>query len=268
MAGILDILGGIVSSVIPTWIYNPSTGAILGGAVGGGAAAPPSNAPSATVADPAQAYGPGGLAGGYGPLGYNLPTSPILYDGMGADIENVLAGQPPTATQMAFVGTLEQLKAGQSLTIPGAGTLARRALPTIAKVVASAVLLYGGEKLATSIYNLYANLRRSGHSHKRARRLAHQAHGVNFKRRRMRPTNVHALRRAIRRVHGFKRIARKVGALGVTSHGRFSHPRRHMRRARRGDVGPFMVEDYADMLDEAEDFDLEGESFSESAVGE
>jgi hypothetical protein len=29
-----------------------------------------------------------------------------------------------------------------------------------------------------------------------------------------------------------------------------------------------MVEDYADMLDEAEDFDLEGESFSESAVGE
>ncbi len=265
MAGLLDIIGGLISSVVPKSIYDPSTGAILGGALSG--------ITGGTVAAAAPARGLTPFDTG-GSSFADMPLEAPRY-GMfdGAAAPDIAPGEPWRSPDvLAIPASLSPVPFGVSnLPMPMGGpsmALARRVLPGIAKVVASAVLLYGGEKLATSIYSLYVNLRRQGHSHKRARRLAHQAHGVGFRRRRMRPTNVHALRRAIRRVHGFKRIARKVGALGTSSRGRFMHPRRHYRRARRGDVGPFMVEDYADMLDEAEDFDLDGEGFSESAVGE
>jgi hypothetical protein len=87
----------------------------------------------------------------------------------------------------------------------------------------------------------------------------------------MRVTNVHALHRAIRRVHGFKRVARKVGALGVGRRRLISGGFRRPRRYRRGDLDPFLVEDRADMIDEAEDLGYDpGELFSEAeaAVGE
>ena len=47
--------------------------------------------------------------------------------------------------------------------------------------------------------------------------------GLPFRRRRMRVTNVKALRRSLRRIHGFERIARKVV--------HFTHPRRAVGRA-------------------------------------
>jgi hypothetical protein len=68
----------------------------------------------------------------------------------------------------------------------------------------------------------------------------------------MRPTNVHALRRAIRRVRGARRILGKVRALHVGGRGGSFRPIRR-RHYRRGDVNPFMVEDRLDAMDEWED---------------
>ena len=70
----------------------------------------------------------------------------------------------------------------------------------------------------------------------------------------MNPTNVRALRRALRRVRGFKRMTRKVKGLGLWGH-RGGKTRVVYRRARRGDL--WDVEDAADEFDEAEDLGYE-----------
>jgi hypothetical protein len=147
----------------------------------------------------------------------------------------------------------------------GAGMVAAGAavgsfiMPALEAVVGSRLGKLG---IGLAIYETYKALRLRGFTHKVAKYLAHLFHGVRRRRRRMRVTNVHALRRAIRRVHGFKRVARKVGALGVGARGRFVSSHRR-RRGRRGDLDPFMVETMADRADEAEDFGLEPSTFQD-----
>jgi hypothetical protein len=130
-------------------------------------------------------------------------------------------------------------------------------LPVLESVVGRGLIAAG---LGTAIFETYKALRARGFSHKVAKHLAHLFHGVRRRRRRMRVTNVHALRRAIRRVHGFKRVCRKVGALGVGARGRFVTTH-HRRRRRRGDLDPFLVETRLDQQDEWEDEGGDPETF-------
>lgn len=249
----MGFIEDLIGAVVPKSIYDPGTGKILGGIFGGGGGA------VADPVSPAPSFGGGGIWGDQPsvapgetwrePAALAMPwwqqvikAFPAL-PGAGGTV-----GAPVSETLMPLGGT-------GALARFGGGALARRIAPPLVRVVASAVLLYGGEKLAVSIYNAYLAYRRAGYSHKRARRQAHENHGISMRRRRMRPTNVHALRRAIRRVRGFQRITRKVHGLGM---GRSRGGWRPRRRAhfRRGDVSPFMVEDYADELDEAEEYGL------------
>lgn len=177
--------------------------------------------------------------------GFNLPA---LVSGIGNIIQNI-----PRTIQTA-------LPAAVGGAVVGAGALlASRVLPK--------VLL--GTTIGASIFELYRRLRGVGHSHKRARRIALQAHGIILRRRRMRPTNIHALRRAVRRVRGFRRIVAKVrGVMGTTRlHGGWRP--HYRRRGRRGDLNPFMVEDRLDRMDEWEDEggdEIEDAPFSVGAI--
>jgi hypothetical protein len=157
-----------------------------------------------------------------------------------------------TATPAALgVGTQMIQVAGQALV---------RAFPALEAVVPKLLTrLPQAAALASAIYATYQSLRLSGQSHAQAKRQANAAHGVRLRRRRMRPTNVRALRRAMRRVRGFQRTARKVGALHLTRRG-FAPAARHRRRRfyRRGDISPWAVEDYEDMSDEAMDLEDDG----------
>jgi hypothetical protein len=137
----------------------------------------------------------------------------------------------------------------------GAGV--RGMIPAIENVVGKTLISAG---IGAAIYETYRALRLRGFAHKAAKYLAHLFHGVRKRRRRMRVTNVHALRRAIRRVHGFKRVCRKVGALGVGARGRLVH-HRYGRKRRRGDLDPFLVETRLEQQDEWEDEGGEPETF-------
>ena len=89
--------------------------------------------------------------------------------------------------------------------------------------------------------------------------------------RRMNPTNVRALRRAVRRARAFQRVSRKVERLFPRRRG----PRMLMaprRRRVRGDILPFehdgsinayAAEDWADYVDEMEDLGYDPGAFSE-----
>ncbi len=268
MAGLFDLLSGIASSaisaIIPTSIYNPSTGAILGGVFG--RTSTPTVPTVREVSNPAI---PGASAA---PLEVRPSTGGYLTPTMTAITE-------PAAIAGVTLGG-----AGMSIVPVVAGGLARlggpalvRALPAIERVVAKAVTAYGGASLVQRIYAAYVQFRQAGHNHHRARRMAHQAAGFVFRRRRMRVTNTRALRRAIRRVRGFQRMARKAGALGVSHRGRpriVHHRKKYYKRAGRygdvpafeGDVDPFIVEDTAEIYDEAEDLGyLDDEDVSEAS---
>jgi hypothetical protein len=146
----------------------------------------------------------------------------------------------------------------QMITIAGQALV--RAFPSLEAVVPKLLTrLPQAAALASAIYATYQGLRAAGQSHAQAKRQANAAHGVRLRRRRMRPTNVRALRRAMRRVRGFQRTARKVGALHLTRRG-FAPAARHRRRRfyRRGDISPWAVEDYEDMSDEAMDLEDDG----------
>ncbi len=121
--------------------------------------------------------------------------------------------------------------------------------------------LAGGTTIAAVILEEYRRWRRAGANHKTAKRRAHQRAGIHTKHRRMRPTNIHALRRAVRRLRGFQRIVRKVR--GVLPHRGMTHHIKDgwRRRPRRGDL--YMVEDFADEMAEAEDYGIEPEFFPE-----
>jgi hypothetical protein len=79
----------------------------------------------------------------------------------------------------------------------------------------------------------------------------------------MRATNIHALRRAVRRLRGFRRAVRKVHGVLTSSHrGGGYGPVRHRRRRHRGDLDPdYAAEDAAELEDELEDYDVEPEFF-------
>jgi len=81
------------------------------------------------------------------------------------------------------------------------------------------------------------------------------------RRRRMNPANVRALRRAIRRVRSFQRVTGKVSRLLPSRRYGHAHYVSHRPRRRRwrGDIpfdgiNPYAAEDFADYMDEAEDF--------------
>jgi hypothetical protein len=181
--------------------------------------------------------------------GFDLP-------GLISGARNLLGGIIPSADAGMVVGA--GLAQGATQLVGGAGV--RGMIPAIENVVGRTLITAG---IGGAIYETYKALRLRGFAHKIAKRLAHLFHGVHRKRRRMRVTNIHALRRAIRRVHGFKRVARKVGALGV-SRTRFISGGHRRRRARRGDLDPFMIEDLVDMQDEAEDLGYDPDSFRSS----
>lgn len=108
-----------------------------------------------------------------------------------------------------------------------------------------------------AILSAYVQLRRAGLGHKAAKRAAWANAGWFLARRRMRSTNLPALRRAIRRVRGARRVLAKVRGL---SPGRGRGKRTiFKRRPRRGDIDPFLyaAEDDADYYDEMEDFGYE-----------
>ena len=90
--------------------------------------------------------------------------------------------------------------------------------------------------------------------------------------RRMNPTNVRALRRAVRRARSFQRVARKVERLFPRQRSRFLMRAGPRRRRFRGDIlpfehdsyaNPYAAEDYADYLDEMEDLGYDPGSFPE-----
>lgn len=127
------------------------------------------------------------------------------------------------------------------------------------------ILITYGPSIAEAIWAEYQKRRRAGQSHQVAQVAAasavpgaiHVARG----RRRMNPTNVRALRRAIRRVRSFRRISGKVNRLLPR---RPARSRVIYRRGRRGDLSPFFVEDFADIHDEAEDLGYDPGSFHEA----
>jgi hypothetical protein len=156
---------------------------------------------------------------------------------------------------------------------PTMGGLAR-VFPAIESVVPKSILRATGYAgIALAIYEEYKRWRGAGHSHKRAKRAAHQRAGIHLRRRRINPYNPRALRRAVRRLKSFRRGIRKVrGVLpgrGAVMHGGFHRPRR--ARPRRGDLlwemGQGQMGDlydpelYADEYDEVEDLGYEPEDY-------
>lgn len=248
---------------MPREIYNPSTGVILGGALSGPGVPTVQEVAAPlipTVTELARSAGVPGLA-----------VIPSLVERLFPAPAAPAVPEPSLISDLALGGAAMSIVpvgiglGGRALALP----VGRALLPTIERVVAKGALAIGGASLAKRIYDLYISFRRAGHHHKRARKMAHEAQGFVLRRRRMRPTNVRALRRAIRRVHGFQRIAHKVGALGTSRRGRLIRRRRGPHRRRRffGDVDPFVVEETLDIADEFED--LTGDEDTDfEAVGE
>src|SRR5437867_12912113 len=93
------------------------------------------------------------------------------------------------------------------------------------------VRLAEGAAIGGAIYEAYVHFRGTGASHKSAKRMALIANGIRPRRRRMRATNLRALRRAVRRLRGFRRAASKVhGVLGGRRGGTYYVPRRRRHR--------------------------------------
>jgi hypothetical protein len=235
---------------------GPDPGIFQGGDITGPT---PSSEPFLTqpaATDTSMGFGPGAMGGTLDPTNLPVETTSGGFDIAGA--LGALGGIPGLGTVLpgAVLAGAGLVRGAQQL-VGGVGV--RGMIPAIENVVGKTLIAAG---VGGAIYETYKALRLRGFAHKAAKYLSHLFHGVRKRRRRMRVTNVHALRRAIRRVHGFKRVARKVGALGVGARGRFvtSHRR---RRARRGDLDPFMIETLVDRQDEAEDLGLEPSTFSE-----
>jgi hypothetical protein len=88
-------------------------------------------------------------------------------------------------------------------------------------------------------------------SHSAAKKLAHKMHGVFTKRRRMKATNPRALRRAMRRIRGARKMFSKVRGLMGVHHYRASGGGWHRGRGRhrRGDLYE-NVENEQDTIDD------------------
>src|SRR2546428_13309824 len=104
-------------------------------------------------------------------------------------------------------------------------------LPSPEYVVPKWVIrLAEGAAIGGAIYEAYVHFRGTGANHKSAKRMALIANGIRPRRRRMRATNLRALRRAVRRLRGFRRAASKVhGVLGTRGRS-YAAPSRRRRR--------------------------------------
>lgn len=209
------------------------------------------------------------------PLQQGITTyDPTLYPGIDAGVSAPMdtgGGTLSLAGITGAIGNLVPELRGIIGAVTGGGAVAgvARAIPAIEKVIPSWLLRVGGGAAAASaIYQLYQRLRAAGASHPAAKRAALAAAGIRHRRRRMRPTNVRALRRAIRRIRGARRLFSKVRGLHIGGRGA-SFPRHRRRRMyRRGDLPPFLVEDTADMMDEAEDLGVDPSYFQEDEMSE
>jgi len=140
------------------------------------------------------------------------------------------------------------------------------------------LLLDYGPAIGQAMYDEYQKRRRSGQTAAQARTAITSSYpalpgwshyGIRTRRRRMNPANVKALRRAVRRVRGFRKLTRKVR--GVFPQRQWvAAPRR--RRRYRGDIlpfehdgaiNPYAAEDLADYIDDAEDLGVDPSSFPE-----
>ncbi len=183
------------------------------------------------------------------------------YSATQPSVDVALTSGGPSILMDGLVAPATVLPRGYGGQVPSLGSIGQGTIQAIEQVVPKWILkVVGGSAAAAAIYEEYKRWRAAGLKHHAAKKRAHARFGVEKRRRRMRPTNVHALRRAIRRVHGFRKIATKVGALHV-GRSRLLPMRRGRRVHRRGDIDPFWVEDTADLIDEAEDAGIEQEEF-------
>lgn len=146
--------------------------------------------------------------------------------------------------------------------VPFGGGL--RALPAIESIVPRWLLRAAGSAaIVSAIVEEYRRLRGSGHRHRTARRHALARAGIHVRHRRMRVTNLRALRRATRRLRGFQRAVRKVhGVLPHRGHGK-KVVYRYRAAPRRGDLALYEPEDYLTAYEEVEDMGGDPEAFFE-----
>ena len=178
---------------------------------------------------------------------------------------DVVPVQPPGAGAGGFLGQIGGwIQDFRSITgIGGGGGMAggmSGAGPDPSSVVPKWIFrLAEGAAVAGAIYEAYIHFRGTGANHRSAKRMALLANGIRPRHRRMRATNLRALRRAVRRLRGFRRAAGKVhGVLGSRRGGSYAPRRRRRRLYRRGDVSPFMIEDYEDVEDAADELEEDG----------
>jgi hypothetical protein len=145
--------------------------------------------------------------------------------------------------------------------VPMGGGL--RALPAIESLVPRWLLRAAGSAaIVSAIVEEYRRLRGAGHKHSTAKRGALARAGVHVRRRRMRVTNLRALRRATRRLRGFQRAVRKVhGVLPHRGGGGKVRVRYRALRPRRGDLALYEPEDYLTAYEEVEDMGGDPEAF-------
>lgn len=175
----------------------------------------------------------------------------------------IFGGGGFTPTGSSITPTAAQLPAPippQTITLPGgAGTV------SWPRWLLTAVRVYGPE-VGQAIFRAYQQRVRAGQSTSSARAAVLAAYpGIRISRR-MNPTNVRALRRAIRRVRSFQRATGKVNRLLPRRGGgaRVVHvPSGYRHRRRRGDLDPFYAEDLADYYDTAEDLGYDPAPFRE-----
>lgn len=104
-------------------------------------------------------------------------------------------------------GVAGPLGAFNMMSVPGAGSIAGAIERVVPRWLARVA---GGAAIAATIWEEYKRLRGSGVNHKTAKRHAHLRAGLHVRRRRMRVTNVHALKRASHRVKGFMKLVHHV----------------------------------------------------------
>lgn len=200
------------------------------------------------------AFAPGGIFGGGGffPTGGAASPAPVSYT--------------PTA---GYTLPAPLPPGGPAIPVAGNGVNWPRWLVNL--------LLDYGPAIGQAMFDEYQKRRRSGQTMAQARSAITSAYptrpgwahyGIRTRRRRMNPANVKALRRAVRRVRGFRKLTTKVRGVFPQRQRWVAAPRRR-RRVYRGDIVPFdggnlyAAEDFADYLDESEDLGLDPERFPE-----
>jgi len=197
---------------------------------------------------------------------YNRPLTTIL--GIGAGAPAAAAPAPMIPRSIPSLPASYQLASyaapGTAITIPPqTRMLARRAGQWALRMIRQY-----GPIIGYAIVNDAQQRQQQGLAVRDSHEAAEYTHAgtVTRKGRRMNPTNIRALRRAVRRVRSFQKTTRKVR--GLFPAGRAAHRVRHYVRHRRGDVDPFAAEDAADYYDTVEDLGYEPSSFRDDEDGE